>query len=128
MSGVRSSATAIVAYEDALYRALESGDFEGLAGLLAEDACWIHDSGVVESADDAIAGLRHGLHKYGHTEVVERHVRPLGSEAALSHSIVDMLDQGHGKPFRLRLHQTLVWTRQDGRWRIVIWHVTRVPI
>lgn len=127
MSDDGADLQAIAEREEALYRAIELSDGDAFEEILSADATYIHSTSVAETREEAAAGQRHGVFKHGPTFTVAKETR-LFSDVAVTRGIIDMLDTAHGEPFRLRLRQTLVWTKEDGVWKLLVRHATKIPL
>lgn len=121
------AASEILSREHALYRAMIDRDFATLRDLLSDDLTYMHSTGVAESKAQYLAGVADGLYEYERIEShdVRIHVRP---ETAVMTGLVVMSVSATGEPKRtLRLLFTLVWTKEAGRWRLLLRQATRVP-
>jgi ketosteroid isomerase-like protein len=113
--------------EDALYAALAGGASGAFDGLFSDDVTYIHSTGVAETKAENIAGQAHGVHRHGATTTVSKRTRVIG-DVAVTRGIIDMIDTAHGEPYSFRLRQTLVWIREDGTWRLLVRHATKIPV
>lgn len=127
MSDDSAEARAVAEREEALYKAIELSDGDAFEEILSADATYIHSTSVAETREEAAAGQRHGVFKHGPTFTVTKNTRLFG-DVAVTRGIIDMLDTGHGEPFRLRLRQTLVWTKENGVWKLLVRHATKIPL
>lgn len=117
----------ILQAERDLYRAQIAGSVERLKPLLSADLAYLHSTGVAESRDEYLAGVTNRLYEYGSIE--SRHKRlQVFDRVAIMNGIVDMTVSAHGAPKQLiHLLFCLVWTREDGAWRLNFRQATRIP-
>ncbi|MCA1216942.1 nuclear transport factor 2 family protein [Streptomyces sp. 8L] len=127
MSDDSTERALIARREEALYDALATGDTDAFEDLFSEDVTYVHSTGIAESKAENIAGQRHGVHRHGPTTTVRGHTRILG-RTAVTRGLIDMIDTAHGEPFSIRIRQTLVWVKEDGVWRLLVRHATRIPV
>jgi ketosteroid isomerase-like protein len=101
-------------------------DREALAGLVAEDAVYVHSTAVAESRDEYFEGLDQGLYEYEAVSSRDVRVRIYG-DSALTDGICDMRVGAHGgAAVLIHLMYVLAWVRRGGRWRLVHRHATRM--
>jgi ketosteroid isomerase-like protein len=114
------------AAERALYVAQVASDVEAIAPMLDEDLVYIHSTGVAESKDEYLAGVRDRLYEYGTIGSRGVQVEAAGSLAVM-HGIVDMTVGAHAARKELiHLLFCLVWRRSKGRWRLAFRQATRL--
>jgi ketosteroid isomerase-like protein len=118
---------ALLAAEQALYRAMVARDFAALERLLAPDLVYVHSTAVAESRDAYLAGVAGGLYEYASVSSREVRVRRYG-DAALMDGICDMRVGAHGgPPVLIHLLFVLAWARDATGWRLVHRHAIRMP-
>jgi ketosteroid isomerase-like protein len=114
--------------EQALYTALTTSDPDMFEDILSKDVTYIHSTGIAETKAENIAGQRHGVHKHGPITPHDRRTRIIGN-VAVTRGMIDMVDTAHGAPYTFRLLETLVWIKEeDGVWRLLVRHATRLPL
>ena len=112
--------------EQDLYRAMVARDFVALRDILARDLVYVHSTAVAETREQYLAGVAAGLYEYASVASRRTRVRVYGG-AALSDGVCDMRVGAHGRaPELIHLLFLLVWSRQEGRWRLVHRHATRM--
>ncbi len=117
----------VAAAEQALYRAMMAQDFAALDAILADDAVYIHSTAVAESKQGYLDGVRDGLYEYGSIDSDDVSVRYCG-DAAIQTGTVRMTVSARGQPMTpITLLFTLVWKREQQRWRLWQRQATRVP-
>ena len=113
--------------ERALYDAMVAKDFAALRRILAPDLVYVHSTAVAESRDEYLAGVDQGLYEYASVESRDVRVR-VHDTIALVDGICDMEVGARGEPKALiHLLFVLVWRRDQGEWRLVHRHATRMP-
>lgn len=117
---------AIVAAEQALYRAMIAQDFAALRGLIAEDCVYIHSTAVSESKQQYLDGVAAGLYDYGSIKTVDaRNWRD--GDTVIRTGLTNMVVGERGKPKDdTNLLCTTVWRREPAGWRLVLRQATRV--
>jgi hypothetical protein len=117
----------IVACERELYRAQIAGDADALRPMLATDLVYIHSTGIAETAEEYLAGVRDRLYEYGMIRSRETRLRIFADVATMS-GIVDMTVSAHGAPKHLiHLLFCLIWIRRGSAWRLDFRQATRIP-
>ncbi len=110
-----------------LYAAMLAHDIPALDRLLAEDAVYIHSTGVVEGKRAYLDGVRDGLYVYERAHPVTEQIARDGNLAVVQ-TLLDFQGGPRGVAHPpVKLITTLAWRRQDGVWRMIIRHATRVP-
>lgn len=122
-----SAAGEITALEQTLYRAMIERDFATLRDLLADELWYVHSTGVAESKAQYLAAVATGRYEYerieSHDVTIHKHL-----ETAVVTGQVVMSVSAAGEPkSTIRLLFTLVWTKQAGRWRLLLRQATRMP-
>ena len=116
----------VAAAEQALYRAMIAQDFAALDALLADDVVYIHSTAVAEDKQGYLAGVRNGLYDYGAIESSDVSTRTCG-DVAIQIGTVVMSVAARGQPRApITLLFTLVWKREQQRWRLWQRQATRV--
>jgi ketosteroid isomerase-like protein len=117
----------VLAAERRLYDAMSAKDFTALEQVLHPDLSYVHSTAVVETRTGYLTGVAAGLYEYGPIASRDARVRVDG-DTAVSYGIVAMNVGAAGQPKDLlHLIYTLVWARQDGRWRLLVRQATRLP-
>ena len=122
-----SSRHEILEVERALYRAQVAGNVDDLRPMLGANLVYIHSTGVAETRDEYLDGVAGGLYEYG--EIASRNTRvQVFDGVAIMNGVVDMTVSAHGAAKTLiHLLFCLVWTREDGAWRLDFRQATRIP-
>jgi hypothetical protein len=101
------------------------GDVDALDKCLGADLTYVHSSGVVETKDQFLGGIKSGKYKYKAVTTEGVTVRSYGDTAVLGgKATIDVV--ADGKDLHVVLRFTDVWVKRDGRWQMVAWHSTRL--
>jgi hypothetical protein len=107
----------------ARFAAQIKADVAALDWLLASDMTYVHASGVLETKDAFVGGIRSGKYKYKAIATEDVSVRSYGDTAVLGgKATIDVT--ADGKDIHVVLRFTDVWVKRDGRWQMVAWHST----
>ena len=101
-------------------------DLAALERLLAPDFTLVSTSAEVQSRAQAIQEVREGDPHYERFENHDMTARVYG-DAAVVQGITSLKGRSGGKPFAVDVRFTDTLIRLDGRWAIVVSHVTRMP-
>lgn len=111
----------------ALYRAMLGHDIPALSALLSDDCVYVHSTGLTESKAQFLDGVRDGLYVYDRVAPESQRI-VVNGDMAMVYAILDFLGGPRGAGYApTRLVTTLVWTWQDGRWRLILRQATRIP-
>ncbi len=118
----------ITAAERTLYRAMIAQDCEVLKTLLADDVVYIHSTAVAETKDGYLAGIRNGLYDYGSIDGNDVTIRRYGDVAVQTGTVTMSVGARNAPKAPITLLFTLVWKRDQQRWRLWQRHATRIPV
>jgi ketosteroid isomerase-like protein len=111
----------------ALYRGMLAHDLAALEGLLTEETVYVHSTGVAETRQQFLDGVRSGLYEYERVRPESQRVVVSG-DMAMVYAILDFVGGARGRAHApTRLITTLVWTRQADRWQMILRQATRIP-
>jgi ketosteroid isomerase-like protein len=102
------------------------GDFDDLASMMTDDATYTHSSAAVDTKASLLDSLRSGRVRYISIEPEERSVRVYG-DAAVIQGIAHVLVKVPDRDIDVRLRFTELYVKQDGQWKMALWHSTTVP-
>jgi uncharacterized protein (TIGR02246 family) len=112
--------------EDRRCAALIQGDVARLAELLSDDLLWTHSSARQDTKSSFLAALGEGSTRYLEIERSEEKIRVRGDVAVVT-GVADMRAIVKDEEKVLRNRYLNVWTREDGRWRMLAWQSTAAP-
>jgi ketosteroid isomerase-like protein len=101
-------------------------DVAALERLLAPEFTLVSTTAEVQNRAQAIQEVRDGDPQYERFENHGMTARVYG-DTAVVHGITSLKGRSGGKPFALDVRFTDTLVRTDGRWAIVVSHVTRIP-
>ena len=111
----------------ALYAAMLAHDIAALDGLLADDAVYVHSTGLAETRTEFLNGVRDGLYEYEQVQPTAEQIHWSGDLAAV-HTVLAFRGGPRGQAHPpVTLITTLVWVRRDGAWRLAVRQATRIP-
>jgi len=117
----------IAALSDQEIQAQLKGDTSFYEKYYTDDATIVHGNGKLYTKEEEIADLKSGSLKYESLEVRDRKIRVYGDTSVVNFLIFFKGVLG-GQPFSgADLRRTVVWVRQNGGWKIVLYQVTRIP-
>ena len=118
--------SAIHAVEDARRRAYLAGDYDTVAGLLADDFFLTNAQGVTRDKKNTIALFRSGDMKVESLTFHDVAIRAQGDVAVVTgRSRVKETFRGEDRSGDQRF--TRVYVKRDGRWLLWVYQLTRVP-
>lgn len=100
-------------------------DVAALDSIMTADLTFTHANGVEESKEVFLDALRTGRLQYRSITDEERRVRVHGDAAVVS-GRVHLVVTASGSLVDIRVQFTELWTHEDGRWRMVLWHAAPV--
>ncbi len=117
---------AVTAAHDRRIAATIAADLPGLAAMMTDDMTYTHSSAATETKAEFLDGLRTG--KYVYREIVprDRKVRVHGDAAIVSGPCHVVIEPG-GRRTEIDLYFTELYVKEGGRWRMALWHSTRLP-
>lgn len=114
---------AVSAAETQWRQAVLEGNRSVLASLMADDITYTHSSALTQTKDQFIESVVSGSTKYQGIEFKTTQMRQYGDAVIVIHeAIITTVQTGV-----THLYLTHVWSRQDGRWRLVSRQATKIP-
>jgi ketosteroid isomerase-like protein len=101
-------------------------DLAGLGATMTDDMTYTHSSGVTETKAEFLDGLKTGKYVYREVTPRDRKVRVHGDAAVVSGPCHVVIEPG-GKRTEIDLYFTELYVKEGGRWRMALWHSTRLP-
>jgi ketosteroid isomerase-like protein len=117
---------AVLAAEDRRFAATVAADIPTLDRMLTDDMTYTHATAAVDTKAELLAKLGDGTSDYKSNVPEERTVRLYGDAAAVA-GVAHVLVHAGGRDVDVRLRYTELYVKQDGAWRLALWHSTRVP-
>lgn len=117
---------AVQAAHDKRIAATIAGDVAGLAAMMTDDLTYTHSSGVEESKTEFLESLKNGKYVYREITPRGRKVRVHGDAAIVSGPCHVVIEPG-GRRTEIDLYFTELYVKEAGRWRMALWHSTRLP-
>jgi ketosteroid isomerase-like protein len=117
---------AVLAAEDRRFAATVAADIPTLDRMLTDDMTYTHSNARVDTKAELLAKLGDGTYDYKSIAPEERTVRLYGDAAAVA-GVAHVLVHAGGRDVDVRLRYTELYVKQDGAWRLALWHSTRVP-
>lgn len=113
--------------ERRLYDAMIRDDRAELADLIAEDATYVHSNGVEETKEEYLRAVQEGAYEYDRIEAANVRVHVGGNVAVATGNVVMSVGRRGEPKSEVPLLSTLIWIVEDGRWRLLRRHATRLP-
>jgi len=117
---------AVLDAQDRRWKATVDADVETLGRMTTDDMTYTHSSARVDTRASFLDSLKSGRADYQSIVPEERGVRLYG-DAAVVAGIAHVLVKAEGNDIDVRLRFTELYVKQDGQWRMAMWHSTRVP-
>ena len=116
----------VAAAQDRRIAATIGADLDALGAMMTGDLTYTHSSGVTETKAEFLDGLKTGKYVYREIRPADRRIRVHGDAAIVSGPCHVVIEPG-GKRTELDLYFTEVYVNDGGRWRMALWHSTRLP-
>jgi len=113
------------AIED-LRKAMLAADQAGLEASVADQLSYGHSGGVIESKGQFVNVIVSKKTIYKSITLSEPSVTVVGNNAIARH-IFSAETEAEGKPGSARVGVLQVWTKQDGRWKLLARQAFRLP-
>jgi uncharacterized protein (TIGR02246 family) len=114
--------------ERAFVQAVVKADAAALERYLSPDLMYTHSSGVRDTRESYISGLRSGAMKYEKWDIEKLEVRKVTDDVAVVALRSAMRVANKGKPVNEMTMSILhVFARRDGRWQLVAHQSARLP-
>jgi ketosteroid isomerase-like protein len=112
---------------DDLRKAMLAADQAGLEALVADQLSYGHSGGVIESKAQFVSVITGKKTIYKSITLSEPSVTVVGDNAIARH-IFSADFEADGKPGSSRVGVLQVWTKQDGRWKLLARQAFRLPV
>lgn len=126
-----SAEVAVLAADDARYRAMLAGDADALDRLLSEDLVYTHSNGVSDNKRAYLAAIRARVFDYRRCEREIARFQDYGN-VALLHGTVRLEAVVAGQLKQLHNQYLMVWVHAGAKndhvgWRLRAWASTLIP-
>jgi|SoiMethySBSTD1v2_1073268.scaffolds.fasta_scaffold4017504_1 ketosteroid isomerase-like protein len=111
---------------DDLRKAMLAADQAGLEALVADQLSYGHSGGVIESKGQFVTVIASKKTIYKSITLSEPSVAVVGNNAIARH-IFSAETEADGKAGSARVGVLQVWTKQDGRWKLLARQAFRLP-
>jgi len=108
------------------FAAMCAGDLAKLDALLDDELTYTHSSGLVDSKQSYLQGIREKIWDYRDIRTSEEHIVVRG-DAALVFCRLQIDVNIRGTPKKVDSRALAVWTHASGDWRLVAVHSTANP-
>jgi ketosteroid isomerase-like protein len=116
----------ILRLEEARYGAMLAKDVKTLERLLDEQLVYMHSSGIADSKETYIRGLRDGVWDYQRIARTEQTVKVSGDTALVFNRLAISI-KVRGVQKELDNRALAVWVRRDGAWRLIALQSGAIP-
>ena len=121
------TAKRISALEASRYQAMADGDIDTLDELFSDDLVYTHSDATADSKQSYLDRIEDGYFRYGPLAHPEHSIVVRGDCALVFHDMVgEVLVNGQTKR-PLNSRSLAVWVREDGNWRLLAFHPTKIP-
>jgi ketosteroid isomerase-like protein len=125
-AGAGDADKAVLAAHDKRIALTIAADVAGLAAMMTDDLTYTHSSAATETKAEFLDGLKTGKYVYREITPRDRKVRVHGDAAVVSGPCHVVIEPG-GKRTEIDLYFTELYVKEGGRWRMALWHSTRLP-
>lgn len=109
--------------ETAFYGAMQRGDAEAMADLMAEDCLYIHSFGTRDTKASYLDRVRDGFFVYHRVDTTQDRIILRGDVAIVTGTMTGVVTAG-GIERRLNNVRTSVWAKEGGGWKLALFQPT----
>lgn len=118
--------TDVLELEQRRWDALIAGDTATLAELFADEMSYTHSNAMAEDKASYLSSIERKVFDYQAVERHDQQARRVGDTVLLTgRAEIDV--RAGGRDVHLNARYSVVWARQDGRWRFLCWQSTSIP-
>jgi hypothetical protein len=121
----RDAEESVLAAQDERFALTAGGDLDELAGMLTTDMNYTHSTGAVDTKAQFLDSLQSGRVQYVSITPEERSVRVYG-DVGVVQGVARVLVKVSDRDIDVRLRFTELYVKQDGAWKMALWHSTKV--
>jgi len=123
---VPSNADMIIDLDRKRMQAMAAKDIDVLDALLADELVYTHSSARLDTKQSLLANMNSGATVYSSVEPSEVTAQDFGDVVILTGlARIKVFSMGKHLDFGVRF--TDAYTKQNGRWQMVVWQSTRLP-
>ena len=108
-------------------QAMAEKDFATLDVVLADDLIYTHSSARLDTKNSLISNMQSGATVYTSVEPADVEAQDLGDAVVLT-GVAQIKVVSQGKPNAFGVRFTDVYAKRNGRWQMVTWQSTRLPV
>ncbi|MEJ8571544.1 nuclear transport factor 2 family protein [Microbaculum marinum] len=123
----QASREALLAAERRLYQAMIDNDLAALGDILSDDVTYVHSTAVAEGKALYLERVAAGHYDYKSIESRDVTLRIRQDLAVISGTLDMAVATGGGPTLMMHLLFVLVWTRQNGEWKLSLRQATNIP-
>ena len=120
------TAAEIRALEDRRYTAMIDKDVAALDELLAEELSYTHSNALVDTKASYLDAIEKRVFDYRDSTRLEEDIVVFGDAARITGHVQIHVVAG-SRDLHLNARFTVLYVRQDGRWRFAAWQSTPIP-
>jgi len=124
-AGAGDAEEAVLAAQDKRFALTAGGDLDELAGMLTTDMNYSHSTGAIDTKAQFLDSLQSGRVQYVSITPEERSVRVYG-DVGVVQGVARVLVKVSDRDIDVRLRFTELFVKQDGTWKVALWHSTKV--
>jgi len=124
-AGAGDAEEAVLAAQDKRFALTAGGDLDELAGMLTTDMNYSHSTGAIDTKAQFLDSLQSGRVQYVSITPEERSVRVYG-DVGVVQGVARVLVKVSDRDIDVRLRFTELFVKQDGTWKMALWHSTKV--
>ncbi len=117
----------LLATESARFAAMVAGDIPAIEASLADELVYVHSSSVVQGKSEIVRDIENGKAAYRRIDIQEQAPAVYGKVGVIN-GVARFTTAGGGRETSFLLRYTDVYLRRGGRWQMVAWHCTRMPM
>ena len=108
-------------------QAMAAKDLAMLNDILGDDLIYTHSSARLDTKQSLIGNMQSGSTVYTSVEPSDVKAQDLGDVVVLT-GVAQIKVVSNGAPNAFGVRFTDVWAKRAGRWQMVAWHSTKLPV
>ena len=126
MSNSQNVEQVILDLESRRLKAVMDADIDVLNEILSDDLTYTHTTAALDTKQSFTDALKSGALNYERMVSDDGKVKVYG-DTAIVNGTADVGVTSRGQQLKFGLRYTVVYVKQDGQWRMVVWQATRLP-